>query len=236
MTISRQIRRAASAVMDMMCPPSCVSCGADGGFLCVACLQNAVRIDVAPQCRACAMPLQSGGLCGACATDPPPLARLDAVYAYDGPIRAAIHAFKYSDLRALAPELGTPMAEALRRRRRQPQALLPVPLHPGKLRRRGYNQAELLASHVSRQTGVPVAADILRRVRDSPPQARAGSMADRAAQVAGAFETDSRLVGGLDVALVDDVCATGSTIHSAAQVLLDAGAARVSGLVLAKEL
>ena len=120
-------------------------------------------------------------------------------------------------------------------RRKVPDATVPVPLHRSRLRARGYNQAELLARPVAAHIGAPLRTDLLRRVVDSPSQAGAMNEAERAERVRGVFEASPR-VEGLHILLVDDVATTGSTINSAAQTLLDAGAWGVSAIVLAREL
>ncbi|MBM3942428.1 MAG: ComF family protein [SAR202 cluster bacterium] len=151
-----------------------------------------------------------------------------------GTVREAIHALKYRDLRAAAPELGKLLAEHLQAHPLPGDVLVPVPLHPRRLRQRGYNQSALLARELGKLTGLPVAAGWLARVRSAPPQARAANRQERASNVRDAFAATGS-ARGISVVLVDDVTTTGSTFSAAARALKDAGAATVWGLALAKE-
>ncbi|MBI4306042.1 MAG: ComF family protein [Chloroflexi bacterium] len=109
-----------------------------------------------------------------------------------------------------------------------------MPMQRSRIRARGYNQAELLARRLGRLRNIRVEATALRRVTDTPPQARAKSDAERERQVRGAF-AGSDAVTGLRVLLVDDVATTGSTLRECAAALVAAGASEVSALVLARE-
>jgi competence protein ComFC len=160
---------------------------------------------------------------------------LVAAFAFDGAIRSSVLALKYEGLRAMAPVLGGEMATRWGTRRKLPDAVVPIPLHRSRLRSRGYNQAELLAGPVSELLERPIRSDLLRRIIDSPAQAGASDETERAKRVSGVFGASSD-VADLHILLVDDVATTTSTINSAAQTLLDAGAWGVSALVLAREL
>lgn len=159
-----------------------------------------------------------------------------AAYQYGGPVRDAVHALKYDGLRAIVPLLGTMMAALPAVSRLEADLIVPVPLHRSRMRSRGYNQAELLAREIGRLTELPVDAQALRRVRNTPPQALATDEKGRASQVAGAFAAVGVKVAGKRVLVVDDVATTCSTLDSCARALKTAGAARVIGLVLAREL
>jgi ComF family protein len=110
--------------------------------------------------------------------------------------------------------------------------VVPVPLHPARLAERGYNQAALLGAAAAAELGVPLLARGLARTRDTPQQARLDRAARRA-NVAGAFRARARL-RGKRVVLVDDVATTGSTLAACTRALLDAGAASVTALVVAR--
>ena len=111
--------------------------------------------------------------------------------------------------------------------------LVPVPLHPRRLRSRGYNQSELLARALSKKLGMEMDQRLLARTRNTPPQVSA-SREDRRDNVQGSFRCDGR-VDKRPVILVDDVATTGSTLMACAGALKDAGAASVWGLVLARD-
>jgi ComF family protein len=167
---------------------------------------------------------------------PPALDRVVAVFNYEGPVRGAVYSLKYDDLRAIAPRLAGLMADALPRSVAEgADALVPVPVSGKRLRSRGYNQSALLARHISRETGTLVMEALLRRVKDTPPQARAESEAERRQNVIGAFEASGQ-AAGMRVLLIDDVMTTGSTLNACAATLKNAGAKWVGALVLAREL
>ena len=147
----------------------------------------------------------------------------------------AVYALKYRNLRALAPVLGGLMASEVQNARLDVELLVPVPLHPRRLRERGYNQAELLAQQMGRRLGVPVAVRGLVRVRHTPAQARTENRETRRANVAAAFRARDSF-DGRRVLLVDDVCTTGATLEACAAALREAGAHEVWGVTLAREL
>ena len=186
-------------------------------------------------CRRCARHTGGPDLCHACAESPPPLSRLIAVYRFDGAIRDAIHALKYSDIRALGPLLGELMSNDPRIARLDPDAIVPVPLHPRRERSRGYNQAALIGWPIAELMEVPVAGDLLWRTVDNLRQVESLSGSARSRNVSGIFEA-SPDVGGKQILLVDDVATTGSTLTECAGTLLKAGALRVDAVVLAKEI
>lgn len=141
---------------------------------------------------------------------------------------------KFGRRRSLAQLASAAMAQAYVTRigRGRHEALVPVPMHPSRLRRRGFNQAELLAQGVSRITGVPVNCAIDKPAK-TPPQSETDR--DRRAQnVRGAFELSGARLGGSRVCLVDDLVTTGSTAAACTAVLLSAGAVEVTVLSLAR--
>lgn len=179
-----------------------------------------------------ASPLNSSGVCRLCEAG---VTRFDGSYAfgqYDGVLRELIQLYKYQRMRPLAPPLGRLMARALPRELVL-DAVVPVPLHWRKLLRRGFNQSRLLAEELSRRTGLDVAACLKRRRHTN---AQAGLTAkERRANVAGAFFVPRGAdVAGRRLLLVDDVMTTGATVNAAARALKEAGARRVSVLVLAR--
>lgn len=172
-------------------------------------------------------------ICLDCREGRPPFAAARSAALYDGAVRAAIRRLKYSGETSLGPALADFMAPVLAREGwLEADALVPVPLHPRKARRRGYNQAELLARELGRRFTLPVLPVALSRVRETPPQARQGRR-QRLVSMAGAFVGAPPFCSGKTFVLIDDVFTTGSTAAAAAQALLDAGARRVFVLTAA---
>ena len=154
---------------------------------------------------------------------------------YKGVAQKAVHSLKYRNLRAVAPLMAAVMAQALGQTSPAVDALIPVPLHPRQLRRRGYNQAFLLAGEVGRLRSITVWDTVLHRVFEGKPQVTLSSRESRWANVAYAFESTAP-VSGNHLVLVDDVMTTGSTLNAAAGALLKAGARTVRALVFARDI
>jgi ComF family protein len=162
-----------------------------------------------------------------------PLEVIRAWGSYGGPLENAIQALKYRGHHFLAEPLAGLLHEAwCNDFSRGADLALPVPLHPARQRDRGYNQAELLARAFGRRVGLDVEARLLRKLRNTPPQARR-SRAERLTGLSRAFLA-SPAVKGADVLLVDDVCTTGATLRACASALRKEGALAVRAIVLAR--
>jgi ComF family protein len=153
-------------------------------------------------------------------------------FVFDGPLRGAVHQFKYRRVRRMAGPLGTLLAGTLAARPIAADALLPIPLHPAREAERGFNQAAVLAHEVARALRLPVVAAGLARVRATEQQARLDARA-RAENMRGAFRWQGA-APPRRVILVDDVLTTGATIAAGAEALRAAGAEAVYGLALAR--
>jgi ComF family protein len=134
----------------------------------------------------------------------------------------------------MAAPLAQLLAEYLHSHPMIGEVLVPVPLHPKRLRQRGYNQASLLAKELSKIIGLPVEEDALLRVQDVVPQARTKSAAERRQNVRHAFACNKNMEGK-QILLIDDVCTTGATLDACAIALKTAGASSVWGLTAARE-
>lgn len=188
--------------------------------------------------------------CNRCLNRAGAIARLRALGMYDGALRDIIHALKYGTRRSLARPLGERAAQAGAGLLRGADALVPVPLHPWREWRRGFNQAAAIAREVQRSHAeacrivLPVWR-ALRRCRATRPQAELDAAARRT-NVRGAFAlagwTRRRRSGwqqridGRVLVLVDDVSTTGATLDECATVLAKAGAKEVRALVIARVL
>lgn len=212
-------------------PKRCAGCRRRGVWVCGTC-EAAVARFRPPWCVGCGVPTDRFRC--ACHDRPPTLSAVRSVGPYDGWLRDAVLLFKYQDewsrVEHFAPALIDALVDV-----EAFDALVAVPLHPKRLRERGYNQSEVLANAVGRRLGKPCLRAI-ERVRATPHQARLGA-AERPANVAGAFAPRRDVaVEGLSVVLVDDVVTTGSTLAECAAVLRTAGAREVRALTIAREL
>jgi ComF family protein len=156
-------------------------------------------------------------------------------FAFQGVLRQAIHRFKYGGFKALARPLAELLARNLESRPLLAEVLVPVPLHPLRLRDRGYNQSGLLVRELGRLTGLPVEEGTLFRQRNSPAQVRTPDSEERRSNVSDAFGCRNDGLRGRRVLIIDDVCTTGATLNSCAIALKTVGTASVWGLALARE-
>ncbi len=228
------LSRLLSSTIDALFPPRCAGCGAGGSFFCQRCVASLVPI-APPWCPKCGEPSSSDALCTRCRQHPLEIDAIRSCYRYEGRLREAVLALKYQNLRAAAPDLAQLMTSSLRSLALDVEAIVPVPLHPRRLRERGYNQSSLLARELGKATGLPVLERGLVKGRHTAPQARAADLAARRANVRDAFEASPEVVSGRRVLLIDDVCTSGSTLDAAARALKSAGASAVYGLTLARE-
>jgi ComF family protein len=214
------------AAIDLLLPPACPGCGAEGRPMCSSCRR--------PLDRRLAEP--AGVPVGLPASLPLGLVQLEWCAAFTGPVRSAVHALKYDGERRLAATLGEAIAARWRRVAIGGDVLVPVPVHRQRLRERGFDQADLLAREAARHLRLPVAPALVRR-EETAAQHALGRQ-ERSRNVGGAFAVDDRwrgLVAGRWPVLVDDVTTTGSTLAGCAAALLQAGALAVSALTVARE-
>jgi ComF family protein len=216
----------ANRALDLALPASCAGCRREGSALCREC---APALDV----RLAAVP---GVPIGLPADLPAPLLQLEWCAPFTGVTRRALHALKYDGERRLAPPLGAAIARRWARAGSGGDVLVPVPASPDRVRDRGYDQAALLANEAGRRLRVAV-RPALERTRATTAQFDLDRAA-RAANLGGAFRAVERQgdgIAGRWVVLVDDVATTGATLAACAFALLDAGAAAVSAVTVARE-
>lgn len=231
-------------LLDRLFPPVCLACRkaiVQHGALCAQCWQKMAFIE-RPYCERLGIPfaqdLGSEGLLSPEAiANPPAYARARAVARFEeGPTRQLVHRLKFGDRLDLAGPMGAWMARAGTEILVEADALIPIPLHPSRLRKRKFNHSGALAEAVSRHCGVPVRHRILQRIK--PTSSQIGlSRSQRALNVQGAFQVkaeDRLAIEGARVVLVDDVLTSGATINAASRALLRAGAAQVEALVFAR--
>ena len=235
------IRTLGAALMDLLLPQRCRICslplsdGASG--LCPACLSR-VRYLGKGICACCGTELPGGTtddlLCGGCLRRPPPFSLARSVARYGTPLAELLHRLKYlGDTRVLpalaviaAPFDLTPFASC--------SHIVPVPLHPRRLRQRGLNQSLLLARMLFADHGGRLAPGVVARVKMTRPQTGLGGI-ERRRNLRGAFKVvDPGALRHRSVCLVDDVYTTGSTVAECSRVLLAAGSAEVRVLTLAR--
>ncbi len=212
-------------------PPTCVLCGAPGtgGLdLCPGCLADLPHNR--HPCSRCAHPLpwdlQASGVCGACQSLPPPQDASHIPFLYRDAIPSLVIGAKFHGRLNHARLLGLCLARSLRQEGiRRPDIIIPVPLHPQRIRERGYNQALEIARALSRELAIPVEPSLCARLRSTPPQVGL-EREERRNNVRGAFGVMGPVTGG-HLVILDDVVTTGGTAGELARVLRQAGAARI---------
>ena len=196
-------------------------------------LDGFVELLAPPRCAGCDE-LCGRVFCGTCESLLDEAEASGALFHYGGPIASAIHRLKYRERSELARPLGRMMAGSAMRWVGQVDAVVPVPLHWRRRRRRGYDQAALLALPIAKALRVPLLAKGLRRVRNTASQVSLPQH-ERRRNVAGAFSV-GKLRGAERVLLVDDVRTTGATLDAASAALRAGGVREVRLLVLATRL
>ncbi|MEJ2309245.1 MAG: ComF family protein [Gammaproteobacteria bacterium] len=219
-------------------PGICLVCGRNSGSgrdLCHACAGELPR-NTSP-CRCCALPLPAGPgpgtLCGACQKSAPPYTRVTAPWLYEGHVRTLHHAFKFERKLAAGRLLSELLADTIETAgEARPQLLIPVPLHPSRVRERGFNQAAELARTLSRRLDIPTDPFCMQRHKATAPQSGLNRQ-QRSRNIRNAFAIQGRLEVA-HVALVDDVMTTGMTIEQAAKTLQRCGVGRIDAWVVAR--
>ena len=154
-----------------------------------------------------------------------------AAFAYAFPLDKLVLALKYGEKFLLADMLGDQLAQRVSTR---PDCLIPMPLHPQRLRERGFNQSLQLAKRIGQQLNLPVLPHACKRIRNTPSQSTL-AWKERGKNMRKAFSCSAE-VAGKHVAVVDDVMTTGATLNELSATLLAAGATEVSAWVVARTL
>jgi len=222
-----------NALLERLLPPRCVICDAPGHVgmdICPPCLAKLPHNHRA--CCQCALPLPAGDgdtpvRCGRCLKTPPVFDHAISLFEYKDDAASLIVQLKFNDRLALSRLFGQLMLDrVLTQGAPQVDAILPVPLHPGRLRRRGFNQSVELARKLGSGLQIPLLRHQVVRVVATSQQAGLDAKSRRQ-NIRGAF----KVTGSLPyehVAIVDDVITTGSTVNELARVLKKAGVKTVS--------
>jgi ComF family protein len=209
--IKRLAQQVTTVSLDLLFPPHCAHCQRVGYLLCSRCLAT---ISAAP------------------ARSLPQFEDVRVRAIYGGVISSAIHALKYKHQTRLAGPLGELLCEALCEINWTVDLVTAVPMHTKRLRERGYNQAALLGEVVAQQRGWAFSSSAVTRSRETLSQVHLNAQ-ERQENVADAFCSESGIVAGKSVLIIDDVLTTGATMSACAEALRAAGAARVYGAAVA---
>lgn len=236
----RALSRLRDGLISLAYPTDCRVCGGsinswNDGVACRACWEDP---EVTPLfhphqiCPSCGAPADHRP-CGDCSSLPFSAARSCGAYA--GALEASILFLKSEP--HLCPRLRGIIERAYLESREQlgGDLLVPIPLHPARLRERGFNQAALIAGVISSMSRLPVEDGAIRRTKDTERHRAGLDLIDREKSLSGAFRIPApRLVEGLEVLIVDDLYTTGSTAAAAARALIEAGATRAGVFTLGR--
>ena len=227
------LRQLGRQLADLALPGNCLLCSANSAeaLLCHACAADLPALPEA-LCPQCGEQSPHGERCGACLKATPHFASTTALLSYDFPTDRLIQSLKYAHQLAVGAWLGKLLAERLREH--PADLIMPLPLHPDRLRERGFNQAVEIARPIAHALGKALSLDCLHRVRATPPQAEL-KLKDRERNVRGAFECRQE-IEGRKILLIDDVMTSGATLNEAARILMLHGAERVDVAVAARAL
>lgn len=233
--IRARLGAVARGVLGLIYPPQCIHCTAaveSPHSLCPACWASMPLI-AEPVCARLGTPFQvdygPDMLSPAAIADPPRFDRARAVALHEGAARALVSRLKFSDRQDLARSMGAMMARVGASLLHDADAVLPVPMHRGRLWQRRFNQSALLARDVAERSGKAFWPDALLRVRRTPPQVGL-RREQRRQNLVGAIEANDAYRGhlpGAHLVVIDDVRTTGSTLNACAHILRKAGAARI---------
>lgn len=231
-TIRRKLNQLDRNFLDLLYPPRCVICDhvvSVKTAVCPACRKKIHPVKE-PSCMKCGKPLLDARkeFCGDCEKKKHDFVQGKSLWVYEGEVRKSIYRFKYQNKREYANGYAQEIAKQYSDwiRRKKIQAIVPVPLYKKKQRKRGYNQAQLLAKELGRIWELPVYSNLLVRIRDTKPQKMLTDL-ERKNNMKKAFKTTENIVQLEHILLIDDIYTTGSTLDAAAAVLLAAGAEEI---------
>lgn len=222
------IKAAIKLFLDMLFPRSCISCK-----------KHLEGLEISgPACKFCfdrivinrSLPVREGA------------AQIFSLGSYnDETLRKLIHAFKYDRIKTASETIEALIDAYLDKHpiilSLQNSIIIPIPLHPKKERERGFNQAEIIGQIISAKIGIKIESDILKRVKNTKPQAHFAKTEERARNINQAFQATEGVrekISGKNIVLIDDVYTSGSTVKEAIKILKENGAKKITIFVLAK--
>jgi competence protein ComFC len=237
MAIKEKIHFAKEWVLDLFFPKFCLICGREGTWCCENCL-NKIGIEQSNICPFCAQPAAMGRISPPCQKVNYLSQLINLGFYHEKDWQDLIQSFKYQYIEGCADIIRELLKRFLKKypefKNSDYQSLVPIPLHSRRFLERNFNQAEVLAEILSRELGLGVESSVLKRIKNTQPQAQLKDE-ERKKNIIGVFEVvDESKVMGKKILLVDDVFTTGSTLKEAAKTLLAAGAREVGAWVMVR--
>ena len=227
--------------------PSCLLCAspqANNHALCSPCLSE-LPWHPASSCPQCGLN-SSGHLCGSCISSPPDFDATHAVFLYQYPIDTMMQRYKYGNMLNISHTFGQLLTDQLLTRQLLASSvsfeaidlIIPMPMHPTRIKQRGFNQALEIAKILSKNCKEKLDFKSVQRQTLTPPQASL-PLKQRVKNIKGAFKVNTETIDGLTgkkIAIVDDVMTTGASLNELAKTLKNAGASHVECWVIARTL
>lgn len=253
------LNKISTFILDILFPVYCLDCGLEGEWICRECIKK-IKLLEKQACPICGAESKTGAVCFNCRNKTDLNGVIAAVH-YRNPneeekiisgnslVKEAIHVFKYRFVKDLAKPLADLMSGQLENRQLvkkekaipfgpdilEDRIIIPVPLHPKRLRWRGFNHAELLAENLAKRFDLPIKKTLLARTKNNIPQVEIKERLARLENIRGAFNCDAcPFLKDKRIILIDDVCTTAGTLSECAKVLKKAGVREVWSVVVAR--
>jgi len=223
--------------LDLLFPIYCLGCKKEENYLCDNCRQT-LKINEIYFCPLCGIEQSNARACLTCEQKSFLDGLLVATDFKQPIVNQAIHLLKYNFVTELVEIFEEPLKKYLQKNKdwNSDFLLLPVPLHPKRLRERGFNQAELICTLIKKISGNELAQPLLQKIQYTKPQAKVSQAQNRWANISGSFAYNNLelTIEKINIILVDDVCTTGATLQECAKILKNNGWKNVWGLTLAR--
>lgn len=228
------IRASIKSALELIYPVYCGGCGRQGEVLCSACRQSFIALESPFVCPVCGRWTGSVAVCGACTTHPPYFTRGFYLFSFEGPLREAVHAFKFGGRIDVGKALMNMGRERIASSAAAFDVIVPIPVTDRRLKQRGFNQSYIMAEEISRMTGAPVDCETLVKVKETADQYKL-SKEERERNIRRAFSLkDGRSFKGKRLLLVDDLYTTGNTAAEACRMLRRTKAEEILFFALAR--
>jgi ComF family protein len=229
------VRELLNPVLELLYPTYCGGCGGEGDVLCRGCIDAFVPVSETGACPLCGRWIGEEVVCGACITHPKQFQRGHFGFSFEGPLREALHAFKFDGRKDVGRALVRTLNERITAFADAFDVIVPLPVTERKLKRRGFNQAFIISEEISHITGKPIDYSTLRKIKETQDQHML-SRADRKGNVARAFglKGSAGNLAGKRLLLVDDLFTTGNTASEAARTLKGAKPENILFFALAR--
>ncbi len=214
------MREVLNPVFELLYPTYCGGCGGQGDVLCRNCADAFVSIDEGNTCLSCGRWIGKTVVCGACITHPKHFSRGHFGFSFEGPLREALHAFKFQGRKDVGRALVRTLTGKICGLKDTFDVIVPLPVTEKRLRKRGFNQSFIISEEISHIAEKPIDYSTLRKIKETQDQYML-SKKERKGNVARAFDLKGTMgnLKGKRLLLVDDLFTTGNTATEAARTL-----------------